>query len=84
MPSPINKIVRTLVPVRWLGIVESKLHSLFDFLPRSRRPERNLSFDLKLKRRFYPEVRKLDELLHSEGFLPKEKSVIKLWGYDKL
>jgi len=38
----------------------------------------------KLKKQIKPEVEKVDDLLHKEGFLDKKRSIVKEWGYDRI
>ena len=39
---------------------------------------------IKLKKQIKPEVKKVNELLHKEGFLPKKRDLVKKWGYEEI
>ncbi len=38
----------------------------------------------QLSKKLKPEVEKVDKLLHKEGFLDKNRNIVKEWGYDKV
>ncbi|RMF05201.1 hypothetical protein D6764_05260, partial [Candidatus Woesearchaeota archaeon] len=74
-PVPVRKLIRALAPLP----VRRKLSLFLTSILQKRDFSRiNTEKKKRLQKKFLPEVRELDELLHSEGFLPKEKSVIKL------
>ena len=50
--------------------------------------DKTSKIDPKLKKelmiKFKPEVVKLNELLHKEGFVEKDFDLLQYWGYDKI
>ena len=80
-PYVIRKTLKLLFPLTARKKMSMFLNSVLQKRDTSRL---NPETKKELQKRFFNEVKNLDKLLHDEGFLPKNRSLIEIWGYDRL
>ena len=76
---PMAVALKWVFPKQWLRKVKSVVRQA-NTVVSERRP---MSPELKrqLRQQFFPEVKKIDDLLHQQGVL-EERSLVELWGYN--
>lgn len=87
----INKIFRTpwiknipkkILPVQVYDKIQLKVQALL--MKKEEREPINEKLKIELMKKFKPEVIKLNDLLHKEGFLEQSRNLVKEWGYNKV